>query len=221
MGRTATRISILIFCPLAILFLIGTFSSSKVVQSEFSVYPDRVIESGEPVPTFEFEDIRGERGASGEYNGGIVVYTFADWRSYGDMVEVLEKAGLRIMQEYPRLKVDYIGIPDLHAVPRVLRGLVKPVLKAIVNRAVRDTQKTYRKMNLPFSEITTSFSIVPDWTGEYMKIFGLETARDFHCFVTEHKRVIGVVSASTPDAVRAFTAIFDNMKLARVESGRI
>ena len=207
-GKLLTRILILLICPAAILLLIWSFSSPSIVRNDTTKPVGERLEVGETVPAFHFTDIQGDQGASSGYEGQIVVYSFADWRSQGEMIRLLEKAGVEIIKNHPHLQVTYLGIPDLTGVPGLLRGLVHPVLKAIVNRAVRNTQKTYRKMGLPFSEIATSFYIVPDWSGEYMKQFGLENARDFQCFITKDEQVVGVVNPSTTDGARTFIDVF-------------
>lgn len=207
-GKLLTRILILLICPAAILLLIGSFSSPSIFRNGMTEPIGDRLGVGEPVPAFHFTDIQGNEGASSGYEGQIVVYSFADWKSQGEMIRLLEKAGMEIIKNHPHLKVTYLGIPDLTKVPGILRGLVNPVLKAIVNRAARNTQKTYRKMGLPFSEIATSFYIVPDWSGEYMKRFGLESARDFQCFITKDEQVVGVVNSSTTDGARVFIDVF-------------
>jgi hypothetical protein len=91
--------------------------------------------SGATVISFDFEDLHGKKASTSMYDEWVVIYTIADRGSSDRLMAWQEEANLVITRKYPDLKIARVNIADVAAVPRLMRGIVEPILRHIDRRA--------------------------------------------------------------------------------------
>lgn len=195
----------------ALLYFSPSSFSEEGVQENSPVPPRQKLKVGDAAPSFRFIDINDQEKSADDYQDYIIVYSFAALPSREEAVEVMEKGGIEIAKLYPDLFVVYIGFLDVHRVPRAARWIVNPIIKRVVRNANKKSVETRKKFGIPDDHNSGMFHIVIDWTTEYLQLFGLEHAREFHCYVVKNGKIVGVIGPSTKNKAETFVDYFDSL----------
>ena len=169
------------------------------------------LKVGDKVPVLKFEDVTGKKGTNAGLDDYIVVYSFADRESSKDIMNVMEEPQLRLAKDHPELKAVFIAFADLAMVPKMLRRVVRPVIDKVNDYAMKSMRKNFGKKGVNLGSLDIKFYMVPDWSGEFIKAFGLKDAKDFKVFVTVKSEVVGIFDPSTPDISNKFCCLFDEL----------
>ena len=167
------------------------------------------LQAGDSAPEIVFEDIEGEKGTSDQFKDWIIVYSFANRESSDQLMAWRDPAQLAIVKAHPELRVANISFADVSSVPRLFRGVVQPILKGINARATKRLLESYQKANVTVDPNLTKFFLIPDWSGKYLKKFGLEDAAVFRCWIVRNGKVVAVVDANTPHIEQTYVKLFD------------
>jgi hypothetical protein len=157
---------------------------------------------------FDFEDLHGHKGHTSQYQDWVVIYTIADRGSSDRLMAWQEEANLMLTRKYPDLKIARINIADVAAVPRLMRGVVEPILRHIDKRATARLQTQFAEEELRIDAERMHFYLVPDWTGAHLKHFGIDSAAQYKCWVAVGHQVMGTCHES-PEAKEKFLRAVD------------
>lgn len=204
-----TKITSALISVLAVIILIFVLPSSASTQE--SSFPAQRLKTGDQVPVLEFTDIDGRQGTTADYQDWIMVFSFADRKSNKPLMEWITDAQIEITKLYPDLKIAYLSIADLLNLPSAFHGVIKPVLRAINKHAIRKLEKIYENNGISFESVTYDFVMIPDWSGYFLKIFGLSHGREYQCFIVKDNRVVTVLDSSTPEIKKKFVTAFKNI----------
>lgn len=169
------------------------------------------LQVGDPLPQLDLLDIDGERIGSEVYRDRVQVITFADRESSEALKLWMGDAQVRVMRAHPQLPVLYLSFADLSAVPRFMRGMVRPLLRRSFENSNEELAASYRKAGIEPDPARVSFRFVPDWDGSYLGVFGLESAATYHGWIVAGGRVVLAFDASTPNIVDRYVESFDHL----------
>jgi hypothetical protein len=170
-------------------------------------------------PNLAFVDIEKKRVGNEDYRGWIQVLTFADRDSSEEMKVWMRDAQIRVTQAHPELPVAYLTFADLAAIPRFMRGMVRPILRRTFENSNEDLAESYRKVGIEPDPDKVAFRFIPDWDGTYLEAFGLEDAATYHCWIAVDGRIVAAFDASTPDIVDRYVEAFDRLAVALESKG--
>ena len=183
-----------------------------LASSEVAAAGERTaLRAGDAPPNLAFVDIEKELVGSEVYRGWVQVLTFADRESSEEMKGWMRDAQIRVTQAHPELPVAYLSFADLSAVPRLLRGMVRPLLRSTFENSSEELAESYRKVGIEPDPAKVAFRFIPDWDGSYLEAFGLENAARYHCWVAVDGRVVAAFDASTPDIADRYVEVFDQL----------
>lgn len=183
-----------------------------LASSEVAAAGERTtLRVGDAPPDLAFVDIEKELVDSEVYRGWVQVLTFADRESSEEMKGWMRDAQIRVTQAHPKLPVAYLSFADLSAVPRLLRGMVRPLLRRTFENSNEELAESYRKVGIEPDPARVAFRFIPDWDGSYLEAFGLENAATYHCWVAVDGRVVAAFDASTPDIADRYVEAFDRL----------
>jgi hypothetical protein len=155
-----------------------------------------ILQPGDTSPQFAYTDIEGKPGVTGDLDGWVIAYFFADRYSNERLMAWMDNACINIARSHPGIRIAFISFADLKAVPSLFRGIVRPILKAINSRASERMKRNYIKAEIKLDLSKTRFALIPDWSGEYMKMFGLGDAIKYQCFVSRAGRISAYMAES-------------------------
>lgn len=167
-----------------------------------------VVSADAQVVAFDFEDLHGNRGNTAGYDDWVVIYTVADRNSSDRLMAWQEEINLQVAEKYPEVRIARINIADVTAVPRLMRGVVEPILRRIDRRSTAALEEQFSDAGIPLDSERTQFFLVPDWTGEYLAHFGVSSGEQYSCWVAAGSRIMGTCHEA-PDARERFLAAFD------------
>ena len=167
------------------------------------------LQKGDAAPEISFVDITGEATETGAYRSWVQVLTFADRESSEVLKEWMRPAQIAATRAHPELRVVYMTFADLTSIPRLLRGMVRPVLEKTFENSNEDLAAAYREIGVEPDPAMVEFIFAPDWDGAHLETFGLEDAKSYHCWIVADGRVVAVLDASTPDREGHYAAAFD------------
>ncbi|UCD83811.1 MAG: hypothetical protein JSU92_11030 [Deltaproteobacteria bacterium] len=202
------------------LLIFFNISQSQTEQDKETLYPEKRLMVGNPVPELSFKDIDGHMWTNMEYRDWVIVYSFADRKSNKSLQEVIPKAGRKVGEAYPELKTVYVSIADATIVPPLLhdfvRSLITPYLQRINNKYSKDLHDFYEREGISLEVDKPQFIMAMDWDGHLMKTFGLSDTKNYHSFVVFAGRIISVLDSKTPDFIKTFHQAFDKINATRV-----
>jgi len=173
------------------------------------------LAEGDAAPHLSFRDIDGRQGSSEEYQTRIIVYSFADRNSNKELTAWVEKAGLEVARRHPEFKIAYINFADVSAVPRLFRHVVEPILRHINEKTNKKSRDFYQRQGVNQDPERFAFHLIPDWDGEYLKVFGIKDAALYRCWIVVNDLVVATLDPSIPDIEKRFIEIFDNLAVSR------
>jgi len=171
---------------------------------------------GDAAPELSLLDIEGERMTSEQYRDWVQVITFADRESSEAMKSWMSDSQIRVTRAHPEVPVAYLSFADLSAVPRFLRGVIRPVLRKSFENSNEQLAESYRKVGIDPDPSKVVFRFLPDWDGTYLEVFGIEDASSYRCWLAVDGKVVAAFDASTPDIGQAYVDAFDALVEARV-----
>ncbi len=166
---------------------------------------------GQAVPEFEFEDIVGTQAKSQDYGDRIRVYTYADKDSSERLTAWMDEAGKTVLQRYPAARIAHINFADVRAVPRMFRGIVEPILRRINRNAMEDLSESYAERGLELSDDNISFHLIPDWSGAYANLFGLDGGERFIAWIESQGQIHAVLPEGTPEIESEYVRVFNQL----------
>lgn len=169
------------------------------------------VKVGASIPVLEFEDVYGKKFSNQDYQDWIIVYSFADRLSNKPLQEIIGPAGIEVVKAHPELRIVYVSIADLLVVPTIFREMVVPILKKMNDKNNESLKEAYKIWRVPLKEERSRFFMVPDLTGTYLKVFGLENAKDYHVFVVYKSKVRAVFDSENPPYVDYYLPVFDSL----------
>jgi len=172
------------------------------------------LQKGDAAPEISFVDITGNASETGAYRSWVQILTFADRESSEVLKEWMRPAQIAATRAHPELRVVYMTFADLTSIPRLLRGLVRPVLEKTFEDSNEDLAAAYREIGIEPDPDKVAFIFAPDWDGAHLEAFGLEDAKAYHCWIVADGRVVEGLDASTPDQEGRFEAAFDAIAAA-------
>ena len=188
------------------------FSVAVVAEAgEEKPGPVQRLAVGDRVPDLHFQDLDGREGSNVDSDRDVIVYCFADRKSNKALSEWLGRAQVEVFKSRPGLKAAFVSFADTAMVPAGVRKMVTPVLRAIDGRVGRQREKFYRRQGVDIASLDVVFSAVPDWTGEYHRLFGLENAEVFQIFITAANTVVAVLDGTTPEVEKKFVDAFQKI----------
>lgn len=164
------------------------------------------LAAGDPAPVLAFTDIEGVTGHTNDYADRIVVYSFANRESSEWLTAWQQRAGVELRRRYPDLKVAFVGFADVSSVPKMLRGVVEPILRRINRSSVRDMNELYAEAGIEPRQDVQTFHLIPDWDGTYRKMFGLTHAEQWHVWLARDGRIAAALSGGDEDGGPAYLA---------------
>jgi hypothetical protein len=170
-----------------------------------------VLGVGDAAPKLDTVDIEGERVTSESYRGWVQVLTFADRKSSEEIKSWMGDAQINATKAHPELPVTYLTFADLSAVPRMLRGMVRPLLRKTSENSNEELAESYRKVGIEPDADKMAFRFIPDWDGSHLEAFGLENAVESRCWIAADGRVVAAFDASTPDIAKRYAEVFDRL----------
>lgn len=170
-----------------------------------------MLKTGDKVPALKFKDITGREGSNTGLEEYISVYSFADRKSSKALMNWMEDAQMRVAQAHPGLKLALYSVADLAIVPSKFSGMVRPILEKINDYAMKKLRKNYAKKGINYDSLEIRFFMIPDWSGEILKAFGLRDAKEFRTFVAKRDEIVGVFDSRTPRIVDAFCELCDRI----------
>jgi hypothetical protein len=173
------------------------------------------LRSGDAVPSGSFEDIAGDRTSTADYGGWVHVLTFADRESSEELKAWLSGAQIRATRAHPELRVAYLSFADLSSVPRLLRGMVRPILRKSFEHSNDDLAESYRKVGIEPDPEKVAFRFIPDWDGALLEVFGLRDATAYRCWIALDGVVVESLDAATADIAARYVAAFDRIAAER------
>lgn len=176
------------------------------------------LSKGDAAPEIAFDDITGEARKTSAYDSWIQVLSFADRESSETLKEWMRPAQLGATSAHPEMRVVYITFADLTAVPRFLRGMVRPVLEKTFENSNEDLVSAYRKIGVEPSPDKVELIFAPDWDGAHLETFGLDDATTYYVWIVVDGRVVEALDASTTDLEGRYRAAFD--AIAATESAQ-
>jgi hypothetical protein len=146
--------------------------------------------AGKPAPPFELTAIKSGRQVSPkDCNGTILGLIFHGRESAQAVVEVNQT----VRPLYPDAsQVTLASVVDLRGIPRLLRGMVRPVLEQVYDQASQELPAGLNPADYVF--------LLPDWKGEVSKAFGVKDAdkRAALVVVDGDGRVVGSYQGPEP-----------------------
>ncbi len=147
--------------------------------------------AGDPAPSLSFVDIEGRPGATSQFDDWVIVYSFAGRESSDRVMNWQRDVGLTIAKRYPDLKVAYINFADLTIVPNLFRKVVTPLLKHMNQGAMEELLESYDEQGIQLNRARTDFYLVPDWSGEYLRVFRIPDTDKFHVWLAAGGKIRG------------------------------
>ena len=125
----------------------------------------------------------------------------------------LSDANIQIKTAQPSAKLTYINFADVSIVPKMMRKVVRPVLRTINSHSLQQLERVYDEAGIIEGREDIVFHLIPDWSGEYLKHFGIREACDY-CMWIEHNGVIVATLHEPMDdpATQFITCISDLMQ---------
>lgn len=163
------------------------------------------LQERDTVPEMKMKDINGKEFSNKNLSTWICVYSFGDRKSNEPLQEAVYPASKAVLKRYPSLKIAYINIADLQAVPSPFKYIVKPILRQMYDGKMKRLRDEYKKEGLVFDDKTTRYYMVPDWSGEQLKAFYLEDAKDWYCYISYKNRIYAVLDKDTSDFTEKFS----------------
>ena len=167
------------------------------------------LQQGDAAPTVAFVDITGETTGTDAYRDWVQVLSFADREASEALKAWMRPAQLAATRAHPELRVVYITFADLTAVPRFLRGMVRPVLEKMFENSNEDLAAAYREAGVEPDPDKVALIFAPDWDGAHLATFGLGDAKTYYAWIVSDGRVVEALDASTPDLAGRYAAAFD------------
>jgi len=195
------------FSRAMVIVLVAILASSAAAVAEERT----VLGVGDAPPKLDAVDIEGERVDSESYRGWVQVLTFADRKSSEEMKSWMGDAQISATKAHPELPVVYLTFADLSAVPRMLRGMVRPLLRKTSESSNEELAESYRKVGIEPDANKMAFRFIPDWDGSHLEAFGLENAVQAYCWIAMDGRVVAAFDASTPDIGSRYAEVFDRL----------
>jgi len=196
---------------LVFLFLLMPASPSYPEPEEDSKYPDVRLKPGDTVASLHFEDVYGNKFTNEEYYDWIIIYTFADRLSNKALRSIIGPAGLEVEKAHPNLKLLYLGFADLMVVPTMFSEMVTPILQMIMNKSNQDLEEAHKIWRVPLNTERARFFMIPDYTGHYIRSFGLENAKEYHVFIVYKRKVHATFDSFNPPYVDYYMPVFDKL----------
>lgn len=209
------RARIVTLC-IATVILVG-FTASLVGAKEEkgeSQYPAQRLDVGDAVPEISFKDIEGEKGTSADYREWVIVFSFADRKSNKPMMEWMEDAQIDVVRDHPELKIAFLSIADVAMVPSAFRYIVRPILRQINSSATKKLWNLYDEKGIDLKSVSVEFRMIPDWNGDHLKVFGLESAKEYKVYVTHRNQVLSYFDPETSDKKEKFYRSFHELALS-------
>lgn len=170
-----------------------------------------LLQVGDSLPRLDLLDIQGERIGGEIYRNWVQVVTFADRESAETLKTWMGDAQVRATRAHPDLPVVYLSFADLAAVPRLMRGVVRPLLRRSFESSNEELAASYRKAGIEPDPKKVAFRFIPDWDGAYLEAFGLESAAAYHGWIVAGGRVVLAFDASTPNLAERYVETFDRL----------
>ena len=171
----------------------------------------KTLQVGDKVPVLRYQDVSGNTGTNSGRDDRIIVYSFADRKSSKKLMDVMEEVQIELVRAHPRLKLVFLNIADLSALPGALRHLIGPVLEKMNDYAMSKMRRGYEKAGVAPDPRAVELVFIPDWKGELLRAFGLEDARDFRVFVAVRGEIAGVFDSRIPRMGEKFCRLFDQL----------
>ena len=138
------------------------------------------LATGDCAPRLKLKDINGHIFHTDDYRDTVRIFSFADRSSSGRLMDWLTDANIRIKKALPGAKLTYINFADVSIVPRMMRGVVHPVLRTINARSLQQLQRVYDEAGIDAGgRQDIVFHLVPDWSGKYLRQFGIADAANY------------------------------------------
>ena len=150
------------------------------------------LAEGDVAPRFAFEDIEGYEGHIDDYRGWVVVYTAAEKDNSEELMEHHRAFTLQIIESLPEARVAYINVANVSMVPRMLHGVVRPILRHISAKADREFDELLQKSGTKVDSTRFRVHLVADWSGDTMAALGINEARPFRTWLACNQRIVGV-----------------------------
>lgn len=212
-SKDEVRILALLVMTLCLIGFTVSGASAKKDKKEAN-YPAERLTVGDSVPVVEFKDIDGEEGKSADYQDWVVVYSFADRKSNKPMMEWMEDAQINVVRDHPELKLAFLSIADVAAVPSAFRYIVRPILRQINSSATKKLWDLYEERGIDLDAVKVEFRMIPDWTGDHLKKFGIKNAKEYQVFITHRGKILSFFEPETPDKKADFYRTFRDLALS-------
>lgn len=170
---------------------------------------------GDPAPRLSFVDIEGRTGQTQDYFDRIVVYSFADRKSSERLTAWMRRAGVEVLKAHPELRMAYVNFADVQAVPRAFRAVVAPILRHIDRSSQKDLAEAYEAEQIKLDPNRIAFHMIPDWDGAFLTRFGLEHAKEYHCWIAAGGRIVAAFDESTPDIHNRYVRAIEGVRKAQ------
>ena len=158
------------------------------------------LNPGDAAPKLKLQDIDGHAFTTDDYRQTVRIFSFADRNSSGRLMEWLTDANIEIKKTAPTAKLTYINFADVSLVPRMMHKVVRPILRTINSRSLKQLQHVYDEAGITTGREDIVFHLIPDWKGEFLKQFAIRDASKYHLWI-EHGDKIKTTLHEPTDAI--------------------
>lgn len=155
------------------------------------------LRKGDTTPKLKLKDIDGTAFSTDDYRDCVRIFSFADRHSSARLMEWLTDANIRIKQAHPSARLTYINFADVSMVPKMMQHVVRPVLRTINTRSLRQLQSVYDKAGIAEGRDDIVFHLIPDWKGAFLKAFDIPDASAYHIWIERGGVIIAELNEST------------------------
>ena len=171
--------------------------------------------AGHRATPMTFTDIDGRSANTNDYSDRVQVWTFGDYRSSGRLMEWMETAGLQAMSKHPNLRFSFLNFADVSKVPALFRPMSIEIMRHMNESAKEDLEEAYAKQGVELTPDRAKFHLTADWEGDFLKLFGIAHAKQYHCWVVHDGRVIAHLVEGSPDITSRFSAAIASIEQDR------
>ena len=176
---------------------------------------EKALKVGDVFPNFSFVNIDEQKAHTKDFKDRVMVVTAADRDSSERLMAWMRLAGLQALRANPDLKIAYVSVADVTAVPRLFKGIARKAISYVNESSNEEFVAFYKEHKVVPRKDAIVSHLIPDWDGQIMGRLGIKNAEKFKCWIVSGGKVVAALPEGTSRLVESYTEAVSRVQRAK------